>query len=349
MSVTTLKQNPITQFRSELMAMTPEFANALPSHIKPEKFQRVLLTVVQLQPDLLSCDRRSLFAACLKCAADGLIPDGREAALVKYSNAVQYMPMLTGIQKRVRNSGDIASIQAHVIYEHDEFIWQQGVDASVLHKPKFPGDRGKPIGAYAVAKFKDGSDPQVEVMDLAQIERVRKVSKASGNGPWVQWWDEMARKTVFRRLSKWLPLDAETDVLMRRDDEAGAPTVAETAGVVLEGVAAEQSPEPPDAFEMAARGEQPKQDNTFEQAAEGAPTTLAERPKSEPSPDDDQDAQPSDEALLFVSQLSAMPTRDVERLDNNVAHKAWLKKLSKLDFDYVAAGITKRLFEKAGA
>ncbi len=249
MSVST--RSDVSKFRAELVAMTPEFTNALPSHIKPEKFQRVVLTVVQLQPDLLGCDRRSLFAACLKCAADGLIPDGREAALVKFGSAVTYMPMFVGIQKRVRNSGEITSIQAHVIYENDEFVWQQGVDSSITHKPKFPGDRGKPVGAYAIAKFKDGSDPQIEVMDVAQIERVRKVSRAatSSSGPWVMFWDEMARKSVFRRLSKWLPLDADADTLMRRDDEAGTPTVEEPSGVTLEG----QS-ETLDDFESASRG-----------------------------------------------------------------------------------------------
>ena len=270
MSVTTNnKQNAIVQFRGELMAMTPEFANALPSHIKPEKFQRVIMTVVQLQPDLLACDRRSLFASCIKCAADGLVPDGREAALVKFGNAVTYMPMFTGIQKRARNSGEIASIQAHVIYENDEFSWQQGVESGVTHKPKFPGDRGKPIGAYAIAKFKDGSDPQIEVMDVAQIERVRAVSRAAKNGPWVQFWDEMARKSVFRRLAKWLPLDAEADDLMRRDDEAGAPTVAEPSGVVLDG----QVETPMDGFEAASRGitaQAEVENHTVENAPENA-------------------------------------------------------------------------------
>jgi len=274
MSVTTRTGNQLTQFRSELMAMTPEFANALPSHIKPEKFQRVVMTIVQLQPDLLSCDRRSLFGACIKCAADGLVPDGREAALVKFGDKIQYMPMFTGIQKRVRNSGEITSIQAHVIYENDEFTWAQGVDASVCHKPKFPGERGKPIGAYAIAKFKDGSDPQIEVMDVSAIDRVRKVSRSGGSGgsgPWVQWWDEMARKTVFRRLSKWLPLDAEADVLMRRDDEAGAPTVEEPSGMVLDGQA-----EPLDSFEAASHGvresrveNDPKHDPNSEAALDG--------------------------------------------------------------------------------
>lgn len=227
MSVTTTRPtDPVNEIRHQLVAMTPEFKNALPSHIKPEKFQRVVMTVIQQQPDLIKADRRSLFASCIKCAADGLIPDGREAALVLFGGKVQYMPMLAGIQKRVRNSGEIASIQAHVIYANDKFLIRRGMCETIEHEPLFPGDRGLPIGAYAIAKFKDGSDPVFEVMDHAAIERVRKVSRASGSGPWSQWWDEMARKTVFRRLSKWLPMDSEADELMRRDDEIGGPAEA---------------------------------------------------------------------------------------------------------------------------
>jgi recombination protein RecT len=235
MSITTQKDNPIEKLRGQLQAMTPEFANALPSHIKPEKFQRVVMTVVQLQPDLLNADRRSLLASCIKCAADGLVPDGREAALVLFGGKVQYMPMFTGIQKRVRNSGEVSSLQAHVIYENDKFIWKQGATADIVHEPLFPGDRGKPVGAYAIAKFKDGSDPQIEVMDITAIERVRAVSRAAKNGPWVQWYDEMARKTVFRRLSKWLPMDSEVETLMRRDDEIGTPQMV--ASQTIDGVA----------------------------------------------------------------------------------------------------------------
>lgn len=225
MSVTTTGQaNPATQLRVTLDGMTSQFAAALPSHIKPEKFKRVVMTVAQLDPNLLRADRQTLLASCLKCASDGLIPDGREAALVLFGGKVQYMPMFTGIQKRVRNSGEIASIQAHVIYENDEFVIRRGLDETIKHTPLFPGDRGAPIGAYAIAKFKDGSDPMFEVMDVAAIEKVRAVSRAAKNGPWVIWWDEMARKTVFRRLAKWLPMDAEVEDLMRRDDQAGAPT-----------------------------------------------------------------------------------------------------------------------------
>lgn len=231
---------PITQFKQQLTAMSSQFGVALPSHIKPEKFQRVVLTVVQSTPDLLEADRQSLFDSCIKCASDGLIPDGREAALTVFNTKVkrggrdewikkvQYIPMMAGIQKRVRNSGLIDSIQAHVIYEKDTFEWEQGFDERIIHKPFFPGDRGKAVGAYAIAKFKDGTY-QFEVMDVAEIERIRAASKTGQFGPWKDWWAEMARKSVFKRLAKWLPLDADVDDLIEYDNRAEAiepePTV----------------------------------------------------------------------------------------------------------------------------
>lgn len=254
MSVTTMKPaNPAMQLRTTLDGMTKQFEAALPSHIKPEKFKRVVMTVAQLNPELQRADRQSLLAACLKCASDGLIPDGREAALVLFGGKVQYMPMFMGIQKRVRNSGEITSIEAHVIYENDRFVIKRGLKSDLEHDPLFPGDRGKPIGAYAVAKFKDGSDPMFEVMDINAIEKVRAVSRAAKNGPWVQWFDEMARKTVFRRLAKWLPMDAEVDDLIRRDDQAGAPT---TDAPIMEGEVDQETQQiGHDPFEQASAGE----------------------------------------------------------------------------------------------
>lgn len=259
-AVQSIRPNPAAELRQQLVAMSPEFQNALPSHIKPEKFQRVVMTVVQQSPDLMNADRRSLLASCIKCAADGLIPDGREAALVMFGSKVQYMPMFTGIQKRVRNSGEIASIQAHVIYEHDKFKIVRGLSETIEHEPLFPGDRGKPIGAYAIAKFKDGADPVFEVMDIGSIERVRAVSRAAKNGPWVAWWDEMARKTVFRRLAKWLPMDAEVDDLIRRDDEAGTPTIEGAPAIAEPGAPMIEQ----DDFEMASAGV------TLDQSADSA-------------------------------------------------------------------------------
>lgn len=250
--------SPEGKLRQQLTAMAPQFAMALPSHIKPEKLQRVVMTVAQQDPKLLEADRRSLLGACMKCAADGLVPDGREAALVLFNNRVQYMPMMMGLLKRSRNTGDVAGIVAQVVYENDEFVQTpDDFDKPIRHTPPRLGQpRGKPIGAYALAKLKDGTIVS-EVMDLAQIEKVRKVSRAGTRGPWVDWWDEMARKTVFRRLAKWLPMDAEDadrfEQIARRDDALGQPQGdADAAPAWIEGEASDAAPSKLDVLEGAA-------------------------------------------------------------------------------------------------
>jgi recombination protein RecT len=212
------RENPIVVLRQTLTQMAPQFEAALPKHVTVEKFTRVALTAVQNNPDLLTVDRQSLFGAIVRLAQDGLLPDGREAAIVKFGNKAQAMPMIAGILKKVRQSGDVAKVSAQVVYEKDEFVWRLGFDEDVTHNPP-PLDqpRGKAIGAYATAVLKDGSR-LLEVMNHDEIEQVRKVSRASGNGPWVQWWGEMARKTVMRRLSKRLPMSTDLEDDFERDE-----------------------------------------------------------------------------------------------------------------------------------
>ena len=53
--------NAIAEVRTQLTRMAPELAKVLPDHVTPEKFERVTLTALQRAPDLLSCDRKSLF------------------------------------------------------------------------------------------------------------------------------------------------------------------------------------------------------------------------------------------------------------------------------------------------
>lgn len=235
-------ETPEGKLRTQLAAMAPQFAMALPSHIKPEKMQRVVMTVVQQNSDLLNADRRSLLGACLKCASDGLIPDGREAALVLFKGKVQYMPMIAGLLKRARNSGDIATVTAQVVYEKDKFVWKPADERPIEHEaPPLSEDRGKAIGAYAMARLKDGSIA-CEVLPMSELTKIRNVSRTKDTGPWVQWTDEMYRKSAFRRLAKWLPMDAEDadrlEQMAQRDDNLGAPHGdAEAGPIVIDGEA----------------------------------------------------------------------------------------------------------------
>lgn len=219
---------PMEAMRGTLDKMKVEFQAALPPQIPVEKFIRTTLTAVQMNPELLGADRRSLLAACMKSAQDGLLLDGREAAPVIFNSkekgkVVQYMPMVGGILKKIRNSGELASISANVVYDKDFFEYELGDNENIIHKPFLGDQRGKPIAVYAVAKTKDGAIYR-EVMSVADVEKVRASSRAGKYGPWADWWDEMAKKTVIRRMAKRLPSSADVDQVIMNDNEASGFT-----------------------------------------------------------------------------------------------------------------------------
>jgi phage RecT family recombinase len=213
---------PIDAFRGQLTAMESQIKMVLPQNIAPEKFTRVVLTAVQQNPDLLNADRKSLFMACMQAAGDGLLPNGNEAAMVVYrtksGNVAKYMPMVAGILKKVRNSGELLSICCNVVREGEEFKrWVDENGDHLNHTPSFSTNKNI-IAVYAIAKTKDGGS-YIEVMSEEDVERVRNSSKAKDSGPWSDWWDAMAKKTVIRRLSKKLPMSSDLEEVIRRDDE----------------------------------------------------------------------------------------------------------------------------------
>lgn len=217
---------PAQQFNRQLDEQVQNFRALLPSHIPVEKFKRVVVVAISQNPDLFKADRRSLFTAAQKCAADGLLPDGRQAALVVYGNHATYMPMVAGIRQRMRNSGEVLSAEAHVVYRNDKFFQKLGDDPAIVHEPpSFGTDRGEAVGAYAIIKLKNGEVLR-EVLDKKEIEKIRGASKSKNGPAWTNWWDEMARKSALRRCAKAAPTSADIDELLAREDAAGeAPMV----------------------------------------------------------------------------------------------------------------------------
>lgn len=232
------KVSAVTLFQHDMGNMESQFLAALPKHIPVERFMRVVQTAVMGNPDLLKAERKSLWQACMKAAQDGLLPDGREAALVarksrqkvngQWEDAllVTYQPMIAGVRKKARNSGEISTWDAHVVHENDHFVFQLGDDPRIEHSYDLKQERGKPVGAYSVCTLKDGTK-SYEVMSLSDIYAIRNRSdgwKAFANGaikstPWSSDEGEMMRKTVAKRHSKVLPMSTDLDDLMRRDDE----------------------------------------------------------------------------------------------------------------------------------
>ena len=214
----------------EIEMRTDQFRGSLPAHIPVERFKKVLLVAVNTTPALVGADRRSFFNSALKAANDGLLPDGREGALVIYKtkvvqngkdvwvDAVQWMPMIAGIRKKVRNSGEIATWDVKAVFEKDEFLYEEGLDPVLKHKPFLDGPAGELKAVYSVCKMKTG-EVSLDVMPKWQVDRIRLLSKSKDKGPWVDHYVEMAKKTVARRHSKVLPMSTDLDDLIRRDDE----------------------------------------------------------------------------------------------------------------------------------
>lgn len=217
----TTQLSVIDAVRSDLTKMQPQFKAALPLHVSPEKFQRVLLTAVQQTPALLNADRRSLFGAAMRAAQDGLLPDGREGAIVTFKDQAQWMPMVAGIMKKVRNSGEVSTWSVQVVKSGDVFDFQLGDDERIDHKPALK-DRGETIGAYSIVTMKDGEKSR-EWMNIDEIKAIQKRSRSGNSGPWVSDFDEMAKKTVVRRHAKRLPMSTDLDEFMRQDDELFMP------------------------------------------------------------------------------------------------------------------------------
>lgn len=214
--------------RNAIALMAPEFKAALPAHVTPEKFVRVTMTAINSNPDLRQADRASLFGSVTKLAQDGLLPDGREAALVIFNTKdrasggwvkkVQAMPMVAGLLKMMRQSGDVAWVDAQIVRSNDKFQYRPGIDEMPVFKPNWFGDRGDVIGAYAIAKLKSGEIVPPEIMNRKQIEEVRNVSRSKDKGPWVDWYDQMALKTVLRRYLKRLPTSTDVIDRIERDE-----------------------------------------------------------------------------------------------------------------------------------
>ena len=122
MAETALK--PIDGFRKSLEQLAPQIATLLPKSIPPQRFIRVVLTAIQNNPALLDMDRNSLYAACLQAAQDGLLPDGREGAIIPFKTKegpkAKWMPMVFGIVKKVKATGEIKTINAEVVYSNDK-------------------------------------------------------------------------------------------------------------------------------------------------------------------------------------------------------------------------------------
>lgn len=221
------KEKTVKQLLSDV-SFKKQIALALPKHLTADRMCRVLLTEFRTNPMLEECEIKSLLGCIVQCSQLGLEPGNNlgHAYLIPFKNRKKSITECTliigyrGLMDLARRSGQILSINPQVIYEEDFLNFEYGLDPKLKHIPA-RGDRGKMIGAYAAVHLKDGGK-QFELMWKDAIDKIRDSSQSASSSysPWNTHYDEMAKKTVIRRISKYLPCSVEMHEAVSIDEHA---------------------------------------------------------------------------------------------------------------------------------
>lgn len=199
-----------------IKSMESEIKKALPSVITPERFTRMVLSAISVNPKLASCTPKSFLGAMMSAAQLGLEPNTPlgQAYLIPYKNKgvdeVQFQIGYRGLIDLAYRSGEVEVVQSQIVYEKDKFECQYGLDPKLVHIPA-EKERGNPVKVYAVFKTKSGGYG-FEVMSMEDIQQhAKKYSKsyASGFSPWSTNFEEMAKKTVLKRVLKYAPMKSD--------------------------------------------------------------------------------------------------------------------------------------------
>lgn len=209
----------------------PKIEAVMPKHLSSERLYQLTLSAINHEPKLGQCEISTLLSCVMKCSALGLEPSAVDglgrAYILPYKNGKRNTMEATfilgykGMIDLARRSGQIESIAARAVYEGDIFEYEFGLNETCRHIPR-PIERtpDKLTHVYMVARFKDGGY-YMDVMTKAEVEAIRKRSKAGTSGPWVTDYEAMAKKTVLRRAFPYLPVSIEAQTAAASDETSG--------------------------------------------------------------------------------------------------------------------------------
>ncbi len=194
-----------------------------PTGFSAKRLMRAVLANVARTPNLQNCTIESIFRSSIQACELGLVVGSAvgEAYLVPYGSVCTLIPGYRGLVALAFRSGHVKSVRAKVVYQGDEFQYEDGLHMVLRHVPNFdaPRDPKYITHAYCVIDLKDGG-VLTDVMTVTEVNAIRARSKASGSGPWVTDYAEMAKKTVCRRTLKYAPMSAEMSKALAADEAA---------------------------------------------------------------------------------------------------------------------------------
>lgn len=223
----TKKENKSKTIFDVIQAGAKQFATALPKHINSDRFVRIAITTIRQNPKLAKCSQESLLGALMVSAQLGLEPGTLgQCYLIPFENKkagtveCQFQIGYKGLIELLRRSGQLSDIYSYTVYENDEFYIEYGLSRTLVHKPNFT-DRGEIKGFYAVAILKDGAKAFEYMTKDEVVKHEEKYRKGSyKNDVWNKNFEEMAQKTVVKKLLKWLPVSVEFLEMASKDEKS---------------------------------------------------------------------------------------------------------------------------------
>lgn len=216
------QKEQINKFMSSLAARKSSFQALLPKGLSPDWFFSEVRVALARAPDLALCDEISVFDSLTTCAQLGLSPSGRlgSAYLIPYNGKCTLVVGYKGYVDLAYRSGDVVGFQAQVVYENDQFEWEEGLEPKLRHIRCEDADPGPLRAVYAVGALRGGYKTFV-VMNGREVNAIRQRSPGAKktSSPWHTDTAEMWKKTAIRRLIKLLPLSPQKAVGLNRAQE----------------------------------------------------------------------------------------------------------------------------------
>lgn len=214
-----------TTLADQIRGMESQFALAMPKGAEASQLVRDALTALRQTPKLAQCTPQSVLGSLMTCAQLGLRPGvlGHAYLLPFFDRRAggQVAQLVIGYQGLVElahRSGQIKSLIARTVYEHDQFDVDYGLEDKLVHRPFMGGEKGNPIAYYAVAKFTTGGHAFYVMSHPEMLDYRNRFAKSAERGPWVDNFEAMALKTCVRQLSKWMPKSTELATAIAADE-----------------------------------------------------------------------------------------------------------------------------------
>jgi len=224
----TEKNTNVTQIAKENpeikeLFKSPGFSNSLTKRTSAKReeiihFIKFFESAIYKNPKLLECSTQSIITAAqnlIDYELSPLEPLGQAYLIPKYNKKIGALECKVhigwrGLCAMAAKRGGLKSPTTGVIYIGDGFRCVRGLQSILEHEIVLEGNArtdDEIIGVYAIVTLKNG-EKIFEVMGRGEIEDIKNLSESvknnDGNSPWFKFFGEMARKTVLRRLLKYV-------------------------------------------------------------------------------------------------------------------------------------------------